>query len=125
MVAKYLWPAKNLSGSSVNYLKNVSDALQIVSKEIKYWFFHPSWKHKQSKWQELVAQAQNAEQLARALEELELHLRPCFKRTGWFDSLGQSSLCRFVQDDKRDAEARKIREKNRKNAEQKAEEYLL
>ena len=62
-----------------------------------------------------------AKSLAKALEEFELHLRPCFKRTAWFESLGQSYLCR-LQDDLRGPEARKAREKNKKMVELKAEE---
>ena len=55
------------------------------------------------------------------LEQFELHLRPCFKRASWHDSLGQSTLYRLLED-KKDTDARKTREKIRKAAEAKAEE---
>ena len=95
-----------------------------VVEDIKFWFFHPNWKKIATKWRHDVENCKSPIQLARHLEQLELHLRPCFRRTAWFESLGQSYLCR-LKDDLRGPEAKRARERSRKQAEMIAEEARL
>ena len=59
--------------------------------------------------------AKTASELARLLGLFELHLRPCLRRTTWFDCIGQGHLTRiYGRDDLRGSEAKKQKERARK-----------
>ena len=133
-ISRYLWPMDNsyIGGNTSRdvkmvedvFLSNISQGMITVVEDIKFWFFHPNWKKIATKWRHDVENCKSPIQLARHLEQLELHLRPCFRRTAWFESLGQSYLCR-LKDDLRGPEAKRARERSRKQAEMIAEEARL
>ena len=61
--------------------------------------------------------------LARQLELFELYLRPCYKRTCWFESLGQGSLTKiYTKEDQRGSEAKKQKERKFKMDQAREEE---
>merc|ERR1711892_32481 len=118
---RYLWPIDECQGSERQYLSIIAKAMVSAANDIKHWFFHPDWRGQFGKWKETSLACTTVDSLARQLEQFELHLRPCFKRASWHDSLGQSTLYRLLED-KKDTDARKTREKMRKQTEARAEE---
>ena len=70
-----------------------------------------------------MSRTNDAVTLARQLENFELYLRPCFKRTAWFDCLGQGHLTRiYGKEDARGSEAKKLKERSQKLAQAKEDE---
>ncbi|CAG5114179.1 Oidioi.mRNA.OKI2018_I69.chr2.g8245.t4.cds [Oikopleura dioica] len=124
-INRILWSSNKVAGIGVmeRLIREIVDTMRKLSEGFSKWYFHPDWMQKRMDWRQKLNQCRDIKEIARLLEVFEAHLRPCMKRTIWFDCVGQTSLTRIsTKEDQKGSEARKQRDKKLKLEEIKAEE---
>ena len=109
-INRILWSNNKVAGLGImdRITRELVDTMRKLSEAIAKWFFHPDWIQKRVEWRQKLVQCRDIKELARLLEVFEVHLRPCMKRTIWFDCIGQTSFTRIsTKEDQKGSEARK------------------
>jgi len=124
-INRILWSNNKVAGLGImdRITRELIDTMRKLSEAIAKWFFHPDWIQKRVDWRQKLGHTRDIKELAKLLEVFEVHLRPCMKRTIWFDCIGQTSFARIsTKEDQKGSEARKQRDKKLRVDESKAEE---